>query len=160
MSESWLCFSASIFPFSDSYSYRRFSLSSCRPSPSLNPQSTSCQSSGVPLRSETQDSECAVGEVAVRGTGFFGDSVAADLLAPEVTVAMAVEPSKEVAGASQDTALVLPSLHQSASPSTPLGTSGQRLDDDVLQQFNATHRLSELTAAWGTFATSFGKNSR
>ena len=53
--------------------------------------------------------------------------------------------------------LVLPSLHQPTSPSTPLGTSGQRLDDDVLQQFDATYRLSELTAAWGTFATSFGE---
>ena len=75
-------------------------------------------------------------------------------------MAAAVGPSEEVAGASQDTALVLPSLHRPASPSAPLGTSGQRLDDDVLQQFDATHRLSELTAAWGTFATfatSFGE---
>ena len=31
------------------------------------------------------------------------------------------------------------------------------MDDDVVQQFDATHRLSELTAAWGTFATSFGE---
>ena len=57
-------------------------------------------------------------------------------------------------------ALILPSLHQPASPFAPLGTSDQRLDDDVLQQFDATHRLSELTAAWGTFATfgtSFGE---
>ena len=72
-------------------------------------------------------------------------------------MAVAVDPSEEVAGASQDTALVLPSLHRPTSLSAPLGTSGQRLDDDVLQQFDATHRLSELTAAWGTFATSFGE---
>ena len=97
MSESWLCFSASVFPFSDSYSYRRFSLSSCRPSPSLNPQLTSFQSSGAPLCSESLDSECAVGEVAVRVTGFSGDP---DLLTLEVTMAAAVEPSREVAGAS------------------------------------------------------------
>ena len=58
-----------------------------------------------------------------------------------------LDPSKEVAGASQDTAPVLPSLPPPASPSTPLVTGGQRLDDDVLQQFDATHRLSELTAA-------------
>ena len=51
----------------------------------------------------------------------------------------------------------MPSLHQLASTSAPLGTSGQRLDDDVLQQFDATHQLSELTAAWGTLATSFGE---
>ena len=49
----------------------------------------------------------------------------------------------------------MPSLRRSASPSAPLATSGQHLDDDVVQQFDATHRLSELTAAWGTFATSF-----
>ena len=73
---------------------------------------------------------------------------------------MVVGTSEEVAGASQDTALVLPYLHRPASPSAPLGTSDQRLDDNVLQQFDATHRLSELTAAWGTFATfgtSFGE---
>ena len=93
----------------------------------------------------------------MRGTGFSGGSVAADLLAPEVTVAMAVEPSEEVAKASQGMALVLSSLPRPASPSAPLPSGVQRLDDDVVQQFDATHRLSELTAAWGTFATSFGE---
>ena len=43
---------------------------------------------------------CTVGEVAVRQIGFPGDHAAADSLAPEVTVAMAVGSSKEVAGAS------------------------------------------------------------
>ena len=96
----------------------------------------------------------------MRETGFPSDHTAADFLAPGVTVAVAVDPSKEVARASQDMALVLPSLHQPASPSAPLGASGQRLDDDVLQQFDATHRLSELAAAWGILAagaTSFGE---
>ena len=51
----------------------------------------------------------------------------------------------------------MPSSHQPASPSAPLAIGGQRLDDDVVQQFDATHRLSELTVAWGTFATSFGE---
>ena len=83
----------------------------------------------------------------MRGTGFSGGFVAADLLAPEVTVAVAMEPSEEVAGASQGTALVLSSLPQPASPSAPLASGVQRLDDDVVQQFDATHRLSELTAA-------------
>ena len=36
----------------------------------------------------------------MRGTGFSGDSAAADLLALEVTVAVAVGPSEEVVGAS------------------------------------------------------------
>ena len=62
--------------------------------------------------------------------------------------------------ASQEIALVMPSLHRPASPSAPLATGIQRLDDDVVQQFDATHRLSELTAARGTFVTSFGENSR
>ena len=79
----------------------------------------------------------------MRGT----ESAATDLPAPEVTVATAVSSSKEVAGASQDMALALPSLHRAASPSAPLGIGDQILDDDVLQQFDATHRLSELTAA-------------
>ena len=65
--------------------------------------------------------------------------------------------SEEVAGASQGMALALPSSHRAASPSASLGTGDQRLDDDLLQQFDATHRLSELTAARGTLATSFGE---
>jgi len=81
-------------------------------------------------------------------------------VAPEVTVVTAVGTSEEVAGASQDTALALPSLPAPASPLAPLGTGASRLDDDVLHQFDATHRLSELTAAWGNLAssaTSFGE---
>ena len=85
-----------------------------------------------------------VGEVVVRATGFSGDP---NLLTPEVTMAAAVGPSGEVAGASQGTALVLSSLPWLASPSAPLASGVQRLDDDVVQQFNATHRLLELTAA-------------
>ena len=81
-----------------------------------------------------------VGEVAVRETRFPGDHAAADLVA--LGEAVAVDPSEEVAGASQDTTLVLPSLHRAASPSAPLATGGQCLDDDVLQQFDATYRLS------------------
>ena len=88
-----------------------------------------------------------VGEVAVRGTGFPDEPTTADLVALEVTVATAVGSSEEVARASEDMALALPSSHWAASPSAPLGTGDQRLDDDVLQQFDATHRLSELTAA-------------
>ena len=52
------------------------------------------------------------------------------------------------------------SLPAPASSSASLGTGALCLDDDVLHQFDATHRLSELTAAWGTFATfatSFGE---
>ena len=86
--------------FPDSYSYCRFFLSSCRPSPSLNPQSTSCQSSGAPLCTESQDPECTVGEVAMREIGFPSDHAAADLLTPGVTLVVAVAPSEGVARAS------------------------------------------------------------
>ena len=87
-----------------------------------------------------------VGEVAVREPGFPGDHAAADLLALEVTVAVAVGSSEEVARTSQGTALVLSSLPWPASPSAPLASGVQHLDDDVVQQFDATHRLSELIA--------------
>ena len=83
----------------------------------------------------------------MRGIGFPDEPDAADSVAPKVTVAMAVGSSEEVAGASQDMALALPSSHRAASPSAPLGAGARRLDDDVLQQFDATHRLLELTAA-------------
>jgi hypothetical protein len=33
--------------------------------------------------------------------------------------------------------------------STAHASSSQRLEDDVVLQFDATHRLSELTMAWG-----------
>ena len=96
----------------------------------------------------------------MREAGFLGDHAAADPVAPEVIVATAVGSSEEVAGASQDTTLVLPFLPTLASPSAPLSAGAPRLDDDVLHQFDATHRLSELTAAWGnlaTFMTFFGE---
>ena len=86
-----------------------------------------------------------------------GSPATADLVAPEVTMATVVGTSEEVAEASQDTALALPSLPALASPSTPLGTGALRLDDDMLHQFDATHRLSELTTAWGALSTSFGE---
>ena len=47
-----------------------------------------------------------------------------------------------------------------ASPSPLLASGGPPLADDVVQQFDATHRLSQLTAVWGslsTLATSFGE---
>ena len=88
------------------------------------------------------------------GRRFSGDDDAADLVAPEVTVAMAVDSSREVAGTSHDVSLILSSPHRPSSPSAPLST------EDVVHQFDATHRLLELTASWGefaTFATSFGE---
>ena len=68
--------------------------------PSLIPQPPSCQPSGASPRTESKDSESTVGEVAMRETRPPGDHAALDLLAPGVTMAVGVDPSKEVAGAS------------------------------------------------------------
>ena len=95
----------------------------------------------------------------MRGTKY----VAADLLTPKVIVAMAVGSSEGLAMASQEIALVVPSLPRSASPSPLLASGGPLFADNVVQQFDATHRLSELTATWGslsTLVTSFGERSR
>ena len=84
----------------------------------------------------------------------------ADLAAPEVTVAVAPGPSEGLAPASLEVALVVPSSPQLASPFPSLASGGPSFTDDVVQQFDATHRLSELTAAWGSLAssvTSFGE---
>jgi hypothetical protein len=85
------------------------------------------------------------------------DMVAADEHAavnsptPGMVVTVATGSSEEVVGASaaQVVALVLSSSHQSVSPHVALGTSSQHLDDDVLWEFDATRRLSELTTDWG-----------
>ena len=95
----------------------------------------------MPPSTDPQDSERVVGEVVAGGTRLSGDDAAADLVAPEVTVAMVVDSSREVAGTSHDMSLALPSPHRPASPSAPLST------DDVVHQFDGTHRLSELTAS-------------
>ena len=79
----------------------------------------------------------------MRGTEY----ASTDLLTPEVTMAMAVGSSEELVVASQEIALVVPSLPRPASPSPLLSSGGPLLADDVVQQFDATHRLSELTAA-------------
>jgi hypothetical protein len=97
----------------------------------------------------------------VRETGAPDDHAAAESLTPEVMVTVVADPSEEVARASttQVTALVLSSLHWSVSPPVVLGTSSQRLDEDVIREFDATHHLLELITAWGilaAIAASFG----
>ena len=157
----WILASSSLLLFSFfSSSHWRVLLSSFRPSSSLVPPSTSSQPSVVPPSIEPQDSQRTVGEVAVGATKLSGDGAAAELVAPEVTMAIAVGPSEGLALASWEIALVMPSSPRPASPSPSLASDGLPFDDDVVQQFDATHRLSELTAAWGslsTLATSFGE---
>jgi hypothetical protein len=99
------------------------------------------------VRTESQDSERTVNKMAVREMVAPVEHAAVELPTLEMVVTVAIGPSEEVARAStsQVAALVLSSLHQSVSPHVALGTSSQRLDDDVLREFDATRRLSELT---------------
>ncbi|XP_066360572.1 uncharacterized protein [Miscanthus floridulus] len=133
-------FAAVVPPMRSSFGFMKKKIAESSSSPSL--QSTSCQTSSAPLRTESQDLEHTVTEVAVRGM----ESTAANLPALEVTVAIAAGSSKGLAVASQEIALVVPSSPRPASPSL-LASGGPPLADDVVQQFDATHRLSELTAA-------------
>jgi hypothetical protein len=79
----------------------------------------------------------------------------------EVTVTMAMDPAIEVAMISTvvASALVVVSSAQLTSSTAGRASNGLRLDDVVLQ-FYATHRLSELTESWGRLAAraaSFGE---
>ena len=114
----------------------------------------------MPSSTEPQDSQHTASEVVAGATSLSGGDAAADLVAPEVTVAIAVGPSEGLASSSREIALVIPSLPRPASPSPSLASGGPPFADDVVQQFDATHWLSELTAAWGSLsslATSFGE---
>ena len=98
--------------------------------------------------------------MAVGATKLSGDGAAAELVAPEVTMAIVAGPSEGLALASQEVTLVVLSSPRPASPSPSLASGGPPFADDVVQKFDATHRLSELTAAWGnlsSLATSFGE---
>ena len=101
----------------------------------------------MPTSSEPQDSQHPVDEVAVGVLELPGE--VADLAAPEVTVAVVPGPSKGLAPASLEVALVAPSSPEPASPSPSLASGGPSFSGGVVQQFDATHRLSELTTAWG-----------
>ena len=79
-------------------------------------------------------------------TKLSGDGAAVDLAAPKVTVAIASGPSEGLASASWEIALVVPSSPRPGSPSS-LASGGPPFADDVVQQFDDTHWLSELTAA-------------
>ena len=112
----------------------------------------------MPTNPEPRDSQHSVDEVAAGASELPGG--VAGLVAPEVTVAVAPGPSEDLAPASLEVALVAPSSPQPASPSPSLASGGPSISGDVVQQFDATHRLSELTAAWGslsTLASSFGE---
>ncbi|XP_066315136.1 uncharacterized protein [Miscanthus floridulus] len=127
-------------------------------SSSLISSSTSSLPPPVPTSSEPRDSQHSIDEVAAGASELPGG--VANLAVPEVTVAVAPGPSEDLAPASLEVALVAPSSPQPASPSPSLASGGPSISGDVVQQFDATHRLSELTAAWGslsTLASSFGE---
>ena len=101
----------------------------------------------MPSSTEPQDSQRTIGEVAVGATKLSGDDATADLVISEVTMAIAAGPSEGLALASLEIALVVPSSPRLASPSPSLASGGPPFANDVVQQFDATHRLSELIAA-------------
>jgi hypothetical protein len=77
-------------------------------------------------------------------------------------VTIAAGSSKEVAEASSATALALVVVSSAQPTSSAAGraSSGLRLEEDVVLQFDATHHLSELTESWGRLAAgaaSFGE---
>jgi hypothetical protein len=81
---------------------------------------------------------------------------------PEVTMTVVEKLALETTGAStaQDTTLVVVSAPLPISSPVGHASSGQRLEDDVVLEFDATHHLSKLTAAWENLsagATSFGE---
>jgi hypothetical protein len=72
---------------------------------------------------------------------------------PTVIVTMAEKPASALA-------LVVVSSAQLTSSATGHASSSLCLEEDVVLQFDATHRLSELTASWERLATgtaSFGE---
>jgi hypothetical protein len=101
----------------------------------LNPRLASLHSGGAAVRTESHDSERIVSEAAVRETVASDEHAIVESPTLGMVVTMATGMCKEVAGASaaQVAALVLLSSHQSVSPHVALGTSSQRLDDDVLR---------------------------
>jgi len=98
-------------------------------------------------------SERSVGEAVAEETRFPGEGAAVGLVASEVTTAMVAGSSEGLALTSCEIAPVVPSSLRPTSPSPSLTSGGLPFADEVVQQFDATHRLSELTAAWGSLST-------
>jgi hypothetical protein len=117
------------------------------PTPSWIPRLASLHSGGAAIRTESHDSERTISEAVVRETVASDEHDTVESPTPAMVVTVAVGPYEEVAGASsaQVATLVLSSSHQPVSPLFALGISSKCLDDDVLWEFDATHRLSELT---------------
>jgi hypothetical protein len=81
---------------------------------------------------------------------------------PVETVTMEEKSGLEVARAStmQDMTLVVVSTPLPTSSPVGHASSSQHLEDDVVLEFDATHRLSKLIVAWENLsarATSFGE---
>jgi hypothetical protein len=82
------------------------------------------------------------------------DHAAMESPTPEVTMIVAVDPAMEVAGISPAVAstLVVVSSAQPTSSTVGHASSSLRLEEDVVLQFDVTHRLSKLSASWGRLA--------
>jgi hypothetical protein len=114
--------------------------------PSPHPQLAYFQLVDALSRIESQDSECTVSE-AIGEMGAPAEEAVVE--SPNLDVVMTVVANPVLEGAegssAQDTTLVLASPRWPTSPPAALVASSQRLDDDVVQHFDAIHHLSELT---------------
>jgi hypothetical protein len=129
-----------------------FMLSRLSSTSSPNPLSTSSQSIRPVLLTVLQDLERTVSEAGAGETAISVEQYAVESAHPTEVMTVVGHLTEDTTGAPTmlDTALVL------ASTSSP----SQHLAEDVVLEFDATHRLSKLTTAWEDLsagAASFGE---
>jgi hypothetical protein len=110
----------------------------------------------------SQDSEQTVSEARAGKTATQVEQAVVEPPHPKAIMTVVEKPAVEVARGStvQDTTLVVVSNSLSCPPPTGQSLDNQCLEDDVVLEFDATHRLSKLTAAWeglSAGAASFGE---
>jgi hypothetical protein len=105
-----------------------------------NTLSTSSQSIGPVLLTVSQDSERTISEAGAGETVILAEQPIIESVHPMEVMTVVGRLAEDIVGVSAmlDTALVL------ASTSSPT----QRLAEDVVLEFDATHCLSKLTTAW------------
>jgi hypothetical protein len=88
-----------------------------------------------------------ISKTTVRETVALDDHSAVESPALEAAVTMAVDLAMEVVRVSTTVASALVVVSSAQPTSSPIGhaSSSLRLEEDVVLQFDATHRLSELT---------------
>jgi hypothetical protein len=98
----------------------------------------------------SQDSERTVSEVGVEEMVTQVEQATVESPHPKAVVIMVEKPAAEAAGGStmQDTTLVVVSTSLSCPPLAGQSSDNQRMEDNVVLEFDATHCLSKPTTAW------------